>query len=674
MKKFFIVPLAFLALLPLFSENKKLAAEMKSSYKAGFYPGVVRYAEEILRTEKNSLSTFRAAVYEGESLFRMGRIEDSISILKKYQMNGDTLNPETILLNSARFFWLGRSYLEQGENSLAQSAFFASAAIFKDLKEVSPKEAENSFDYYALSMLYGGKCYFSSKDYKNAIPLFEYVVSNGAKFSRYDFEDSVLSLAQSYNELADSENAQKCENVISQLENAGFDDETTFSLLILKGEAQENQKKYKSAYETYCTVIEKAPSHLAATAMQKAYAVSSAHKAEVGSEPGSVLLNAENRLSEYPALLSDFWTRLAVDAFNEKDYKKSLSYFKEAETNASDSQKEISAVYRAEIAYLTADEKSTGSKKATAILGEAVLTKSGAKNETILLSIARYNAYLKNWKDCETYSAKCLKSENDEIQKNAVYWYALAKYETGDVVQAITAIENYNRELNGLPPVPNTTKVSPSPLKITEKSILNLYAKSLAKQGKYHDADVIFYSLGEKNQLDNDGRLDYSRTLLIAGHYISTKEQASKAKGDEALYLAALASFNQHRWGEAESGFSKVISSNTLQKEYVAYAQFYMGYAQYQLGDYSKAVTSLNHFIEENPLHHFSWSANMTVARAAAFAKNESAALSASQKAVRTAKSESEKNEAILLNAGILSDSKKYDEALAVLSDRKSVV
>ena len=73
---------------------------MKSSYKSGFYPGVVRYAEEILQTEKNSLAAFRAAVYEGESLFRMGRVEDSLAILQKYQLNGDAQNPETIYLNS----------------------------------------------------------------------------------------------------------------------------------------------------------------------------------------------------------------------------------------------------------------------------------------------------------------------------------------------------------------------------------------------------------------------------------------------------------------------------------------------------------------------------------------------------------------------------------------------
>ena len=623
---------------------------MKDSYKSGFYPGVVRYAEEILRHEKDSLAAFRASVYEGESLFKMGRIEDSIEILQKYQLNGESINPESIQLNSARFYWLGRGYFVRRNFSQAQKCFFSSAAIFKELEKSSAKTAETSLDYYSLSMLHGAKCYIELKDYKNAIPLYEYVISNGSKYFIEDYKNSTIALAQSYNFSADSKNASKCVKMISSLENAKFDDETKYSLLILKGDAYENLGSYKLAYDEYCRVIKNAPAYLAASAMQKAYAVSSNHRSEVGSEAGEVLSRAESRLSEYPDLLSEFWTRLAVDAYNAKDYKKSLAYFKDAQKNASSSQKEIAAVYRAEIAWITSTDKDAGAKQAVAVLAEASLTKSGSKNETILLSIARFNAYAKNWKDCETYASKCLKSENPEIQKNAVYWAALAKYEKGEIAKAVATIENYKKDN-----------------KIEDKSILSLYAKALAKQGKYHDADVIFYSLGERNQLDNDGRLDYSRTLLIAGHYVSTKQQASKAKGDEAVYLSALASFNQHRWAEAEAAFSKVLSSKTLDKDYVAYAQFYHGYAQYQLGEYPKAISSLNHFIEENPLHTFVWSAHMTVARAAAFSKNESEAVSASQNAIKTARNEKDRNEATILAAGILADNKKFADALALL-------
>lgn len=645
-----------LAAFSAFAENQNLSALMKSSYKSGFYPGVVRYAEEILRTEKDSLAAFRASVYEGESLFKMGRPEEALEILRKYQMNGDPLNPETIQLNSARFYWIGRSCFAQKDFANAQRCFFSSASIFKELEKASPKTADASLDYYSLSMLHGAKSFVEVKDYKNAVPLYEYVISNGSKYNLEDYKNSSIALAQSYNYLGDEKSSRKCVKITSSLENAKFDDETKYSLLILKGEAQENLKQYKPAYDSYCAVIKNAPAYLAASAMQKAYFVSSNHRSEVGSEAGEVLKRAEYRLSEYPDLLSEFWTRLAVDAFNAKDYKKSLSYFSEAQMNASSSQKEIAALYRAEIHYITNEDKNAGAKKAVSVLGEAVLTKSGAKNPLILLSIARFNGYLKNWKECESFASKCLKSSgteslDPEIEKNAIYWLALSKYETGETAKAVETIENYKRTN-----------------KIEDKSLLSLYAKSLAKQGKYHDADVIFYSLGQKNQLDNDGHLDYSRTLLIAGHYISTKQQASKAKGDEAVYLASLASFNQHRWAESESGFSKILSSKTLDKDYVAYAQFYSGYAQYQLGEYQKAVASLNHFISNNPLHKFVWSAHMTVARAAAFAKNEAEAISASQKAIKTARNETDRQESILLCAGILSESKKFDEALALLS------
>lgn len=648
--KFSIILLILGSSSLVFAENQNLSALMKDSYKSGFYPGVVRYAEEILRHEKDSLAAFRASVYEGESLFKMGRIEDSIEILQKYQLNGESINPESIQLNSARFYWLGRGYFVRRNFSQAQKCFFSSAAIFRELEKSSAKTAESSLDYYSLSMLHGGKCYIELKDYKNAIPLYEYVVSNGSKYFIEDYKDSAIALAQSYNFAADSKKASKCIKMTASMENAKFDDETKYSLIILKGDAYEILGNYKSAYDEYCRVIKNAPAALAASAMQKAYAVSTAHRTEVGSEAGEVLSRAEYRLAEFPDLLSEFWTRLAVDAYNAKDYKKSLAYFKDAQKNASSSQKEIAAVYRAEIAWITSTDKEAGAKQAVSILAEAALTKSGSKNETILLSIARFNAYAKNWKDCESYATKCLKSENPEIQKNAVYWAALAKYEKGEIAKAVATIENYKKDN-----------------KIEDKSILSLYAKALAKQGKYHDADVIFYSLGEKNQLDNDGRLDYSRTLLIAGHYVSTKQQASKAKGDEAVYLSALASFNQHRWSESEAAFSKILSSKTLDKDYVAYAQFYHGYAQYQLGEYQKAVSSLNHFIEENPLHTFVWSAYMTVARAAAFSKNESEAVSASQKAIKTARNEKDRQEAIILSAGILADNKKFADAIALL-------
>lgn len=613
MKKLISITLSFLISGIVFAENQNLSAQMKSSYESGFYPGVVRYAEQILRSEKDSILAFRAAVYEGESLYKMGRTKDARSVLEKYNMEIDSFNPETIQLNSARFYWLGRCFFEQKDFSRAQNSFFTSASIFQEFKKISPKMAQSSADYYSFALLYGGKSYFEQADYRNAIPLFEYVVSNGTKFDSDDYKTCALSLTSCYNFMEDEKNANKCVKLVSSLENAGFDTETKNALLIQKGEAFKKLGKNKEADEAF-----------------KA-AGDSSRAAETS-------------------------TLLAISAFNEKDFKSSLFYFNEAASSANFEQRKIAAVYRAEIAWLTDSDKNAGAQGALAVLLDCVKSEKISKpenslDETVILSIARYNAYLKNWKECENYASKCQKSDNPEIQRNSIYWIALSKYENGEISKAVSVIETYKKKH-----------------KIDEKAILSLYAKALAKQGKYHEADKIFYSLGEKNQLDNDGRLDYSRTLLIAGHYVSTKEQASRATGDEALYLSALASFNQRRWKEAENSFAKVLNSKTLAEDYVAYAQFYSGYAQYQSGDYDKSVAGLNRFITENPVHAFVWSAYMTVARAAAFLKNESQAVFAAKKAIAAAKNDGEKHEAILLTAGILSDSNKFDEALSLLS------
>ena len=85
--------------------------------------------------------------------------------------------------------------------------------------------AQNSSDYYSFALLYGGKSYFEQADYKNAIPLFEYVISNGTKFASDDYKDCALSLALSYNFIGDAKNAKKCVNLVSSLEKASFDSE-----------------------------------------------------------------------------------------------------------------------------------------------------------------------------------------------------------------------------------------------------------------------------------------------------------------------------------------------------------------------------------------------------------------------------------------------------------------
>ncbi|MBQ0050618.1 MAG: tetratricopeptide repeat protein [Treponema sp.] len=644
--------ICFGGLFALSNDTNQLSSQMESSYKSGFYPGVIRYAEEILKSDSTSITGVRASVYKGESLFRMGRVGEAQRTLSEHYLRSE--DSESLYVNSARNFWLGRCYFESRDYFSAQKYFFASAVDFQKVKA-----SKNKNDYYFLSILWGSRCYVNLDEKKNAVPLLEYVVSNGQKFTQAEFEECAENLGISYNYIGEFQKAEDlCVQVLDGLVN-GEKSDFFYSIMILRGDALCGLGKYAEGYELYCKVLAEADSVLAAHAMEKAYDVSSSHRGEVGSEPGSVLAKAESRLSEYPDLLGEFWTRLAVDAYNSGDSKKSLKYFDEASPTASPSQLAIAAVYRGQIAYET-NKNEKGAESASKILEAAVSSLKLAENSPDLnllnMNLARFYGYQKKWNKCETAASLCLDSTDAEILKNAYYWLALAQYENGLSEKAALSVKEYESRIS--------IDLSPE----NDPELLNLYAKALAKNGKYSAADQIFYALGEKGKLNNSGHLDYSRTLLKGGHYISTKAQAKLASGDEALYLSSLASFNQRRWEEAESGFAKTSVSSSLNAEHVAYSRFYLGYAQYQLGEYEKSVASLSQFVQKNPRHPLAWSANMTCARSAAFIKNFEKAISASTEAVLTSASVEDKQEAVLLHAGILTEATYYDEALQVLS------
>ena len=251
-KSFFAIFFLFQVVFFAFSDEKNLSAELISAYNSGFYPDVVRIARKITKTETNSFEIFRATVYEGESLFHLGRISDSISVLEDQFFSFDSDYPnELAFLNSARLFWLGRSYFSSGILGKAQKCFFSSASTFKSLEESALKFSENPRDYYLLSILFGAKCYFSAQDYKNALPLFEFVISNGKKFSSEDYSECSIKLAQCYNFLGGEENAKKCVNLADNLQNAPFNSETKKSLFNEKGNALEILGNYEEAQKTY---------------------------------------------------------------------------------------------------------------------------------------------------------------------------------------------------------------------------------------------------------------------------------------------------------------------------------------------------------------------------------------------------------------------------------------
>ncbi|MCR5725693.1 MAG: tetratricopeptide repeat protein [Treponema sp.] len=630
----------------LAADTASLSSSLDADYKNGFYPGVVRSANEILRTSPNSPAAVRAAVYKGESLYRMGRIEEAEASLL-------AVTPDTQDLTAARAYWLGRIAVDRSDWKKALSLFLESAVAAKDSPESSV--------YYAYSLFYAGNAWFSLGEFEKARPLYAYVLSHGTQYAGADYEKAAVSQLSALLALSRYKEAA---SLAARFEKAPFTEDVRFRIMLASGDAASGTGDFKGAYSRYCAVLSSASANLAAEAMQKAYAVSSAHRREVGEEPGSLLKQAEERLSLYPELLAEFWLRLSIDAFSAKDGEKASRYFAETERAArlcaeKDAEKAdriliLTALYRMEL-------ESAGGKTAKEVL-EAFDERVGAKNPassnplfgTVCAARARFYGLSGDWKNCAAQADAALAAGPAAVLHSAAYWKAVSLYQTGAYSDACAFIEQQQRLIASLK---------------DDIAFQTLYARALAHDGRLHDADVLFYALGEQGALDNDGTLDYVKSLMNGGYMVSASTQAGKATGAEAAYLSALAAFNRRQWKEASAYFAKSLAAGSLDSTYVPYARFYSGYAQYRSGDYRAAYATLTAFISDRTsrTHQLRFLALMTAARSSVQAGSYSQAFPLAEEAIRAAQNDSQKQEAVLLCAGVYTDAAQYDKALAVL-------
>ena len=195
---------------------------------------------------------------------------------------------------------------------------------------------------------------------------------------------------------------EKCLKYSAQLKNASFTPEGRFTLLLCEGDAFGGLKQFSKAYDSYAHVLEKGPASLASRALAKAYAVSSEHPLEVRQDAGSVIARAETLSKEKPLLVSEFWTRLAVDSYNAGDYSKSLTYFKNAENGADASLKQLALIYKTEIEFVTSKKPLPQSASDALKAFEKDWSKCGFKAgegfyEDACAAKARYYGIAENW-------------------------------------------------------------------------------------------------------------------------------------------------------------------------------------------------------------------------------------------------------------------------------------
>lgn len=607
-----------------FETDVSVFSELSSAYNSGFYPGTVQYADRLVSEFPESAYTGSALVMKGESLVRLGQFDEALEAL----LSAEKLDKDSSLKNSGTY-WLGRVYD-------AKKDYDSAIRCYHDYCSSAGEKAV----LYPAAILNAGGVYYKNGEFKKAVPNFEYAVMNGNRYSSSDYYSALLKLADSYN---NSGAARSTVELYGKFKQESLPSTVYFAFTEYTGDAYKELKEYRKSYEYYCTVLASGERSLAANALKKAYKVSAEHRKEVGAEPGVVLQDAQKTLSDSPELLAEFWTRLGTDAFVSGDYAKATEYFKEAEKHATPELFEFISMYRAEI---TAGKNITvaSAKAAEKELLAAQKIQQEMKNPSYVDDynglLAKYAAYQNRWDEVKKY-AEAGKNPNERTN----FYLALANYKTGDYSQSS---------------------------KLLEKTDLELYALSLARQQKLKESASVYNMSDKGGKMTAEERLNYSKVLILSGRFKESQIQAAKSGLNEGKYILGLAQFNTRSWPYAEESFASFIKNadkkDAGQLQEVSYAMFYQGYSQYRQNKCKEAYLILSSFLEQYPSHELVRNAQMTAANCSVQLGKYGDAAKMAEKAVQSSNNMEEKEDSVLLLAEIYSDAGEYQKALDVLT------
>lgn len=600
--------------------------DLSAAYSSAFYPGAADYASRLVSQFPDSAYTGRALVMQGECFVRMGRNRDAENSLARAS---SFISADKTLAHACAY-WDGRALYALGEYLRASWSFYDSCRVFGE-KGV----------YYADGVLYGGRSCFSSGLYKEAVSLFEYVVSHGKKYAQSDYEESVVKLADSYNRIHEYKN---CTGLFEKYTRGDLSSRTYALFSLYAGDAYSALDERRKAYDAYLVALKSGEKTTAAAALQKAYDISAAYRGQIDDDPGSVLAQVQPVFEDDRAFVSGYWMRLAIDAYGRNEYDNASRYFDNADSGASPDMKQLAALYRAEIIYFSGRVGNAQTYLADAEKKEG-LDERSASYEKFCTLMLKYSAEQGAWKDALGYAEKITDKDHDSLYYTAAALYGTGQYERASDILGKTAAGK------------NTSDPHASAL----------YALSLARQNRTAESLAVYAMLDKDGALDDASHLSYAETLFAAGRYSDAYLQAVKSARNDAQYVAGLAEFNNREWKEAENCFT-AYRRTAQNSAYAAYALFYTGYAQYRLGRTEDSYTSLSSFARQNPASPLAWTAYSTAANAAVQSGMYDKAAAQAETAAKTAPDEQSRENAVLLCAEIYTDAGRYDDAVKTLA------
>ncbi len=272
--------------------------EIRQNFSNGFYPGTVTAADELQKSFPESSFIPSALAYKGEALIYMESYDEALAVLQDAVSHMHSGSPEIIRC----YYLLGQAFYVQKKYQQALEKYHLACSLAL---------TNNDLEFYSPSVLGAGLAFYELENWKEASPLFEYVVSNGKLFDAADYSEAMQKLFICYNK---DGQASKTVSLFNKLSQEDFEPAVYFMLCFYYGDACVSLGKNSEAYEAYSRVLEQGEKPL----------------------PG----------------VDKFILRLAIDEFNARNFDKAEQYLSDINEMEAEENEEIRffrQLYRAKI-------------------------------------------------------------------------------------------------------------------------------------------------------------------------------------------------------------------------------------------------------------------------------------------------------------------------------------
>lgn len=512
--------------------------EVNIAFKNQFYPGAVEKASLLEAKFPNSVYIQQVLAIKGHALIYMGQYDEAVLTLEDAVLHMHTGSAEF----SHCLYLLGRAYMGKKDYNQALKNLYKACTVAL---------ADNHMDYYHPAIFTSAKIYYLLEDYTQALPLFEQALQYKAAYSKKEYEEILQKYMLTANKC---KKPAKTIALFNQLSSASYDSFLYNSLKLYAADAHQLLGENRQAYDYYCQVVECGNETLAVIALKKAYVLS--EEKNIGVNPGDIFSKTVETFADNPELVNEFWIRLGIDEYNNKNFKKAESYFQN-DKNASP----LVTIYRAKM-LLDSDSSVEAALKA-----EEVLLANPTEAEDLLSS---YNSVLLHaklqagkWEDLPSVYEKISSPSLRDDYIISAYYYRRGDYK----------------------------KVLP------DSGIL--YASALARDGQTQAAADAFEELDKKNALTSEYSAEYAKVLFSLKRFGQAYTQALHSTDLQKEYLCGLCQLNMKNWSLAKSHFTSYIKAMSSDKAFNNLAFFYKGYCEYCLSEFKNSYASFVRFAAE---------------------------------------------------------------------------